>query len=118
MFIGFVLGLMIDTFYSSMGIHAFATVFISFLRNYWLGAITPQGGYDSGEAPSISANGILWFLVYAAPLVLIHHIFLFFLEASGFNMMQFTLLKIMASFLFTMIILVLLQLMVPQRRKL
>jgi len=115
--IGFLLGLTIDVFYSSMGIHAFATVLLGYMRSYWLSVITPQGGYDTGNSPTISTNGVQWFLVYTIPLVFIHHFVLFFLEAAGFDMFWFTMLKIIGSLIFTMTMIILLQLLVPQRRK-
>ncbi len=115
--IGFLVGFTIDIFYSSMGLHAFASVLMGYLRNYWLSVITPQGGYDVGNSPTIASNGVQWFLVYAIPLVFIHHFVLFFLEASGFDMFWFTMLKIMGSLMFTMIVIFFLQLLVPQRRK-
>ena len=115
--VGFIVGFTVDIFYSSIGIHAFATVLMSYLRNYWLSVITPQGGYDVGNSPTIATNGVQWFLVYAIPLVFIHHFVLFFLEASGFDMFWFTMLKIMGSLLFTMTVIIFLQFLVPQRRK-
>lgn len=115
--IGFLVGFTIDIFYDSMGLHAFATVLMSYARTYWLAVITPQGGYDSGNSPTISTNGIQWFLVYTIPLVFIHHFILFFLEASGFDLFWFTMLKIMGSLFFTMIVIIFLQLLVPQRRR-
>jgi hypothetical protein len=115
--IGFLTGFSIDIFYDSMGLHAFATVLISYVRNYWLSVITPQGGYDAANSPTIAANGIQWFLVYAIPLVFIHHFVLFFLEAAGFEMFWFTMLKIISSMFFTMIVIVFLQFLAPQRRR-
>jgi hypothetical protein len=115
--VGFIAGFTIDIFYSSMGLHAFATVLMSYLRNYWLSVITPQSGYDVGNSPTIATNGVQWFLVYAIPLVFIHHFVLFFLEASGFDMFWFTMLKIIGSLLFTMTVIIFLQFLVPQRRK-
>ncbi len=115
--IGFLIGISIDIFYNSMGLHAFATVFMSFLRNYWLSVITPQGGYESGSSPTLAANGVQWFLVYTIPLVFIHHFVLFFTEASGFDLFWFTMLKIIGSMLFTVLVMVLLQFLAPQRRR-
>src|ERR1700690_3499397 len=51
MVLGFLLGFLIDIFYDSLGIHASTLVLIGFLRNYYLNAITPQGGYDAGAEP-------------------------------------------------------------------
>jgi len=117
MLIGFLIGFTIDIFYSSMGLHAFATVLIGYLRNYWMSVITPQGGYDSGNSPTLAANGVQWFLVYSIPLVFIHHFVLFFAEAFGFEMFWFTMLKIISSLFFTMIVIIFLQFLAPQRRR-
>jgi len=69
MIIGFVMGIGVDMFYDSLGQHAMACVFIMYVRNYWLSLITPQGGYDINDTPSIAAHGFQWFLVYTIPLV-------------------------------------------------
>jgi hypothetical protein len=116
MLIGFTIGFTIDIFYSSMGLHAFASVITSYLRNYWLKLITPQGGYDVGATPTLSEYGAGWFLVYFIPLVFIHLTVLFFIEASGFSMAGYTLLKIISSVMFTALIIFLLQSMIPKRR--
>ena len=42
LYLSFFLGLVIDMFQNSMGSHAFASVLIAYLRNYILGALTPQ----------------------------------------------------------------------------
>lgn len=118
MVVGFILGFTIDIFYDSMGLHAFATVLVAYLRNYWLATITPQGGYDSNSTATLSANGLQWFLVYSIPLIFLHHLFLFFIEASGFVLFWYSMLKIVASLIFTTSVIVLLQYLAPQRRRL
>jgi len=115
--IGFILGFTIDIFYDSMGLHAFATVLVSYVRNYWMATITPQGGYDSGSSATIASNGLQWFLVYTLPLVFLHHLVLFFLEAAGFTLFWYTMLKIVGSLLLTMTVIILLQYVSPQGRR-
>jgi len=114
--IGFVMGLSIDTFYDSLGLHAFACVLIMYLRNYWLSNLTPQGGYNSNDTPSLALNGLQWFTVYATPMVFIHHSVLFFAEAGGFDMFWFTLWKIITSTLFTLLVILIAQFLFPSRR--
>ncbi|MBX2900194.1 MAG: Rod shape-determining protein MreD [Cyclobacteriaceae bacterium] len=116
--VGFILGFTIDIFYDSLGLHALATVLIAYLRNFWLATITPQGGYDSGASATLAAQGLQWFVVYTLPLVFLHHLVLFFVEAAGTGMFWFTMLKIVASLLFTMTAIVLLQYLIPQRKRL
>jgi len=59
MLLSFLLGFMVDVFYDSLGIHAASLVLIGFVRNFWLSRITPQGGYDAGEGPTLAANGMI-----------------------------------------------------------
>jgi hypothetical protein len=114
--IGLVMGLAVDMFYDSVGLHAFACVLIMYLRNYWLNNLTPQGGYNTNDAPSVSLNGVQWFTVYATPLVFIHHAALFFAEVGGFSMFWFTLWKIITSTIFTLIVILIAQFLFPGRR--
>src|SRR5258706_8821504 len=116
MSMGFVMGFVIDIFYNSLGLHALAMVFVAYIRNYWLGAITPQGGYDAGAVPDLKSNGIQWFLVYLMPLVFIHHLTLFLVEATG-TLFWYSMLKTISSLLFTVTIIVLLQYLVSHRSR-
>src|SRR5688572_14720963 len=86
MLIGFAMGFIVDLFYESIGLHAFACVMLMYVRNYWLNSITPQGGYDSSAVPSMALSGVQWFVVYIGPLIFLHHALLFFIEAGGFGM--------------------------------
>ena len=117
MLIAFVFGFLIDIFYDSLGLHACTLVLIAYLRNYWLSAITPQGGYDAGSGPALLVNGAQWFLVYTIPLIFLHHVVLFFVEAGGFFVFWYTMLKVISSLLFTMIVIVLVQYLSPERRR-
>ncbi len=116
MIIAFVLGFCIDIFYDSLGLHAMSLVLVAYLRNYWLGTITPQGGYDAGEGPTLAVNGLQWFIVYILPLVFIHHFVLFFTEVGGFGIFWFTMLKVITSLVFTMAVILFLQYFSFERR--
>lgn len=107
--LGFVTGLNVDIFYDSIGMHAAASVFIMFVRNYWLNMITPQGGYDVGTIPSISLNGWQWFVGYTVPLLFAHHAVLLFIESSSFSLFGFTLAKVILSTIFSTIAIIIIQ---------
>lgn len=113
---GFGLGFLVDVFYDSLGLHAMASVFIMYVRNKWLNILTPQGGYDMGAAPSLAIYGPQWFVTYAAPLVLAHHTLLFYTEAGGFAYFWHTLSKVIASTLFTLVALLIVEYLFPRRR--
>jgi hypothetical protein len=109
MLIGFVMGIAVDVFYDSLGIHAAASVFTMYVRKYWSASITPQGGYDAGALPSVHMDGLQWWVVYALPLVFVHHLAMFFLEAWGVHLFWYTMKKVVLSTLYTFIVLLIIQ---------
>ncbi|MDX1627388.1 MAG: Rod shape-determining protein MreD [Fulvivirga sp.] len=117
MFLGFITGFTVDIFYNSLGIHASASVLIMFVRNYWLNLLTPQGGYDQGDSPTIRLNGWQWFGIYALPLIFLHHAVLFFVESASFNLFGFTLSKIFFSTVFTFIVILIIQYLFYNKQK-
>ena len=64
--LGFALGLFVDWFYDSWGLHASACVFISFVRPFLLRSIEPKGGYTLTYGPTIQRYQIAWFLRYTS----------------------------------------------------
>ena len=117
MLVAFLLGFMVDIFYDSLGLHALSLVLVAYLRNYWLTTITPQGGYDAGQGPTLAVNGLQWFMVYSLPLVFIHHFVLFFAEAGGFGIFWYTMSKVITSMVFTMFVILILQYFSFNRRR-
>ncbi len=117
MAVAFAMGFLVDVFYDSLGLHTSTLVLVAFLRNYWLMRITPQGGYDAGEGPTLGANGLQWFVVYSLPIIFIHHSALFFIEAGGFGLPVYTFTKIFFSTIFTFFTLLLVQYLVPGQRR-
>jgi hypothetical protein len=65
----------------------------------------------------MASNGLQWFLVYAIPLVFVHHALLFFVEAGGFGTFWFTMQKIVTSLLFTISVMLFLQYLSFDRRR-
>lgn len=118
MAIGFAQGLVMDSFYDMAGIHAAGSVFIMYLRPRVIRMLTPGGGYDPGVRPSPDDLGWGWFLSYAAPLMFLHHLFLFFLEAGQWALFWSSLTKAIFSTVFTLTVSSLvLYFRMPQKRR-
>ncbi len=109
MVIAFMSGFMVDIFYDSLGIHAAACVLIAFIRPYWTKTVPPRGGYEMGMRPTIKIMGFSWFLTFTLPLILIHHLVLFYVEAGGLHLFGFTLVKVISSTILTFLVMVILQ---------
>lgn len=101
--LGFIIGITIDAFTDTMGMHTSACVFTAFCRPYILNIVSPRDGYDSKMKPTMQQFGWVWFLTYAGILVFIHHSVLFYLEIFRLNEFFFTLFKVIASWVFTML---------------
>lgn len=104
-----VTGIAVDIFNDSLGINAAACLALAFVRPFWLSVVTPRTGYESINTPNVKILGFQWFLSYAFPLIFLHHLILFFVEAGNFYYFFDKLLKIFSSTLLTFTILVLYQ---------
>lgn len=110
MFLGFFLGLGVDIFVGTIGIHAAACVFIMFIRPVLLNFIKPFAGYEQQQGQiSINSFGLPWFVSYSFLFILFHHIFLFFVEASSWTLFFDTLVKSLSSVVLTFITLLIVQ---------
>ncbi|HAZ04067.1 MAG TPA: rod shape-determining protein MreD [Marinilabiliales bacterium] len=107
--VSFILGLIIDMFADTIGMHASATVFMGFLRPLILQAITNRDNYDSGTSPRIHYFGFFWFLKYTLVLVFSHHLFLFTVEMFNFHSFHLVLWRTVLSTLFTSLLVILSQ---------
>ncbi len=114
--LGLVLGLSIDMFTNTFGIHASACVFLAFLRPVFLSAIAPRDGYEFGQRPSIQDLGISWFLKYAAVLIFAHHFWLFYVEMYSLRSFFTTLLRVVMSSSFTLILVLISQYLVMSKK--
>ncbi len=83
--LSFLLGVVMDLFYDSSGLHASACTLMGFARYYVLKFISPREGYDAGVQPTVEDMGVAWYLRYAGTLVFIHHLAFFFLEIFRFS---------------------------------
>jgi rod shape-determining protein MreD len=104
-----VMGLILDLFMGTPGVHSLATVLIAFIRPHVLNLIAPHDGYDLNTLPRVSYMGLLWFIKYAAIIIVIHHLVLFYAEVFSFSHFFFTLLKVLLSSVFTLVFIVLSQ---------
>ncbi len=107
--LGFLLGISIDIFSDTLGMHTIATTLMAFLRPFVLEIIAPRDGYESGSNPRISFFGLSWFFRYAAILTVIHHFVLFYIEIFHFGGFFSTLLRVILSSAVTLFVIIISQ---------
>jgi hypothetical protein len=96
-FLGFLLGLAIDAFTNTLGVHTAVCVLIGFIRPGILNKISTRETRESVSAPRISTMSLNWFIGYVSIFVAIHHLLLFMLEAFTFQGFFFTLARAILS---------------------
>jgi len=111
----FLLGISIDIFSDTTGLHAASTVFMAFLRPYLLRITAPREGYEAGSQPTVYSYGFEWFLRYSLPLIFAHHIMFFYLDAFDFSDFFRTLFRTLLSIVFTTVTIVLTQFFVSKK---
>lgn len=97
----FLLGVSVDLFTNTLGMHAAASVFMAFLRPWILSIFAPRDGYEQDTFPRIFFYGFNWFLRYSLVMVFFHHLALFYLEVFHFQDFLSTFLRVILSTLVT-----------------
>lgn len=95
--LGFVLGLTIDLFTGTPGLHAGATTLMAFSRPGVIKLVSGSLKFDNIQEPNLGQLDGMWFLRYVFCLVFIHHFALFFLESFSFRLIGQVLLRILLS---------------------
>lgn len=107
--IAFVTGIIVDTFYNTLGMHAAATVLMAYCRPLVVRSLIDVPGMESRLEFSLKDLGGGTFFRYVLIMAFIHHTALFFIEASSLSLLIPTLIRVAASTVFTTISVVLIQ---------
>ena len=113
----FALGLFVDIFSGTMGLHAAALLWLAFARPILLNLISFGREFNNEDSPNIHALGIDWFASYALIMIVIHHSAISFLEIFRWDELGLTLLRILYSSVATLILVVLSQLLFAFRKE-
>ena len=101
---GFVMGLTMDTFMNTGGIHAFACVLMVFFRTQVLTTLMPKRLSEyANSAPNFKSMGRTPFLTYTAILLFLHHLTYYILEIWNLYSIGYLLLKIGATLVTSMV---------------
>jgi hypothetical protein len=116
--IGFIMGLTLDYFTMTMGLHAAACILVAYLRPFIINVLMPK---DSSEfnyrEPSPKAMGWAPYSVYALVLTFFHHGYLLFLEWLQFGGFLEFLIRVVASTGVSMLLIFTVELLFPRRLK-
>ncbi len=105
--LGFLIGISVDMFYDSLGLHAAAGVLIAYARKFVAKFLEPHGGYEINDNPNKTDMGFTWFLQYSSLLMTVFVLYVFILEEFSFMNIGLILLKSVIAFILSMIVILL-----------
>ena len=114
--LAFIMGMVIDVASATIGYHTIATVFMAYFRFHLLRFIAPHDGYEPGMSPTIPSLGFAWFFKYASMLTVAHHLVLFWVESFQFNDLLPATLRAVASSIFTILLIVIYQILTIRQK--
>ncbi len=115
--LGFFIGLLIDFSLDTEGLHAFASTTLAYIKPRLTKSLSPRDGYDFNSEPTLRDQGINWFLLYGSILIFVHHFLLFFLEKLAWSNFFSTLLTVLLSAAFSLILALIYQFIVYQKKR-
>lgn len=119
MLLAFALGFTLDSFRHNPGFHAAACVLMAYLRPFLINMLIIQKGADNNyEEPSPkSMGGFFPYMIYAGVLTLIHHSWLFFLEAWQLGNFWYFIIKTLLSLAVSLLLIVIVELIFSRKQQ-
>ncbi len=115
--IGFFLGLSIDMFLNTPGLHTFPTVFVAYIRPLIIRRSISKSELELIKNPTLFNLGLSSFGIYAVSMIFIHHFILYAMESFRWSGMLDTLLGAVYSSIMTLILVFLAQILFGNRDK-
>lgn len=103
--LSFFMGLGVDFFYDSPGVHTGALVLMGFLRATVLNTLAPRTGYAVEDTPLRIRPADYWYYFYAGVLMLIHLLMYYLLVYFSLSFLLTILIKTILTFLLSMLLL-------------
>lgn len=111
----FVTGLTLDAFYDTLGVNVCACIMLAFVRILFISVSVSKDNQDDTE-PTLGNMGFKWFIIYATLGIFSHHIILFFLETFRITEFTYTLTRCLLSSVFTLFLVLLIELVFYNRK--
>ena len=94
---GFGIGLVIDLFMGTLGMHAGATTVMAFCRPGIIKLVSGTQKFENIKEPNVNQLGFPWFVRYTICMVMVHNFTLFMFEGFSFHLVGQAILRILIS---------------------
>jgi hypothetical protein len=116
--VSFLTGIAMDFFTKTPGMHASACVLIGYVRPYIIAFLMPQKGVEFNyREPSVQSLGMVPYIAYAAILTLLHHFWLFAIQAFQLGDFPYLILKTSFSWLISLSLILIIELIFHRKQK-
>jgi hypothetical protein len=118
LFFALALGLALDYFTKTPGLHAAPCILIAYLRPFVINLLITQEGAEANyKEPSIRSMRFAPYFVYVAILTFIHHALLFLLEALQFAGLWYFVVKTLLSLAISLFLILIIELLFVRKQK-
>jgi hypothetical protein len=119
MVIAFITGFTLDAFRHNFGFHAAACVMMAYFRPFLINLLIPQEGAETNyDEPSMkSIGGFVPYLIYISVLTIVHHGWLFILEAWGMGNLWYFFGNMVLSTAISLLLIIITELLFSRRQK-
>lgn len=119
LFVGFLTGLILDFFYKTPGLHASVCTLIAYLRPFLITLLLPKEATEWGnQEPNAKNMGSVPYWTYIVTMTLMHHFWMILLEWMQFGSFLFFIGKLLATSVFSMLLILLTDLFMIRNAKL
>ena len=115
--LSFALGLTVDLFSGTLGLHAASSVFAGFIRPAVIKLVGEKPEYDITTQPKLQQMGLKWFMAYALLMTFGHNLFLNMLDVFSFDEFWQTMLRVILSSIFTFLFIMLFEYIFAPRKE-
>ncbi|MBY0476897.1 MAG: rod shape-determining protein MreD [Chitinophagaceae bacterium] len=116
--VSFITGLCLDFFTKSPGLHAAACVAIGYLRPFFINLLMPQQGAEFNyREPSATSLGFTQYVTYVSVLTVVHHTFLFTIQAFQFGNIFYLVLKTLGSTVISLLLVTVIEIIFIRKQK-
>ena len=116
--LSFITGLFLDSFTRTPGMHAAACVMIGYIRPFLITFLIPNKDIDFNyREPSVVSLGLVPYITYVALLTVIHHFFLFAIQAFQYGNGWYLFVKTLGSSLVSLLLITLIEIIFTRKQK-
>jgi hypothetical protein len=118
LFYGFVIGMIVDVFYKTPGLHTAASVLIAYMRPFVINLLLPKEATEWGdEEPTRFSMGSLSYSTYVLFLTILHNGYLIFLEWIQFGSFLYFIGKLIGTTVFSLFLMLIAELFVHRKTR-